>query len=147
MLIVRFAAPAAVSKVMVSNSGRSDALYVSWIPAEGVVDSYQVQLQDGKRIVHMLVVSSSSPPECSFSSLEAGRLYTVVIVTRSSGLENTTVVQARTRKSFLDVFTCFVGYFCLFLVYQSPFGSLILQNQQPWETQTLFMLERTTTSR
>ncbi|XP_047245590.1 receptor-type tyrosine-protein phosphatase beta isoform X2 [Girardinichthys multiradiatus] len=90
-------APAAVSNVKVANGGRSDALYVSWLPAEGVVDSYLLHLEDGKRTVHMLAVSSSSPPECSFSSLEAGRLYSVVIVTRSSGLKNTTVVQARTQ--------------------------------------------------
>uniref|UniRef100_A0A3B3V3C4 protein-tyrosine-phosphatase n=1 Tax=Poecilia latipinna TaxID=48699 RepID=A0A3B3V3C4_9TELE len=90
-------APAAVSKVTVANGGRSDALYVSWLPADGVVDSYLVQLEDRKRTVHMLPVSSSSPPECSFNSLEAGHLYSVVIVTRSSGLENTTVVQARTQ--------------------------------------------------
>uniref|UniRef100_A0A3B3XXJ2 protein-tyrosine-phosphatase n=1 Tax=Poecilia mexicana TaxID=48701 RepID=A0A3B3XXJ2_9TELE len=88
--------PAAVSKVTVANGGRSDALYVSWLPADGVVDSYLVQLEDRKRTVHMLPVSSSSPPECSFNSLEAGHLYSVVIVTRSSGLENATVVQART---------------------------------------------------
>ncbi|XP_008399067.1 receptor-type tyrosine-protein phosphatase beta isoform X2 [Poecilia reticulata] len=90
-------APAAVSKVMVANGGRSDALYVSWLPADGVVDSYLVQLEDRKRTVHMLPVSSSSPPECSFNSLEAGHLYSVVIVTRSSKLENATVVQARTQ--------------------------------------------------
>ncbi|XP_015818255.3 receptor-type tyrosine-protein phosphatase beta [Nothobranchius furzeri] len=89
--------PAAVSEVTVSNGGRSDALHVSWRSAEGVVDSYLVRLQDGRRTVHTLAVSSSSPPECSFSSLVAGRLYSVVIVTRSGGLENTTVVQARTQ--------------------------------------------------
>lgn len=89
--------PASVSRVTASNGGRSDALQVSWRPAVGVVDSYLVYLQDGSRMVHTLAVSHSSPPECSFSSLFAGRLYSVVIVTRSGSLENATTVQARTQ--------------------------------------------------
>ncbi|KAM8739685.1 receptor-type tyrosine-protein phosphatase beta [Acanthopagrus schlegelii] len=90
-------APATVTEVTVSNSGRSDALHVSWRPAVGVVDSYLVRLQDGSRTVHTLAVSRSSPPECSFSSLVAGRLYSVVIVTRSGSLENATTVHTRTQ--------------------------------------------------
>uniref|UniRef100_A0A3Q3W1C4 protein-tyrosine-phosphatase n=1 Tax=Mola mola TaxID=94237 RepID=A0A3Q3W1C4_MOLML len=89
--------PAAVSEVTVGNGGRSDAVQVSWQPALGVVDSYLVRLQDGSQIVHTLAVSRSSPPECSFSSLVAGRLYSVVIVTRSGSLENATTVQTRTQ--------------------------------------------------
>ncbi|CAJ1054300.1 receptor-type tyrosine-protein phosphatase beta-like [Xyrichtys novacula] len=89
--------PASVSEVTAANGGRSDALQVSWRPAVGEVDSYLVRLQDGSRTVHTLAVSRSSPPECSFSSLVAGRLYSVVIVTRSGSLENTTIVQARTQ--------------------------------------------------
>ncbi|XP_076015968.1 receptor-type tyrosine-protein phosphatase beta [Genypterus blacodes] len=89
--------PASVSEVTVANGGRSDALRVSWRPARGVADSYLVRLQDGSRTVHALAVSRSSPPECSFSSLVAGRLYAVVIVTRSGGLENATTAQARTQ--------------------------------------------------
>lgn len=87
-----------MSDVTVSNGGRSDAVRVSWRPAVGVVDSYLVRLQDRGRSIHMLAVSRSSPPECAFSSLVAGRLYTVVIVTRSGSLENATAVQARTRE-------------------------------------------------
>nr|XP_046234726.1 receptor-type tyrosine-protein phosphatase beta isoform X2 [Scatophagus argus] len=90
-------APSAVSEVTVANGGRSDALQVSWRPAEGEVDSYLVRLQDGSRTVHTLAVSRSSPPECSFSSLVAGRLYSVVIATRSGKLENVTTVQTRTQ--------------------------------------------------
>ncbi|XP_078138474.1 LOW QUALITY PROTEIN: receptor-type tyrosine-protein phosphatase beta-like [Centroberyx gerrardi] len=89
--------PASVSEVTVANGGRSDALRVSWRAAAGVADSYLVRLQDGARAVHTLAVSRASPPECSFSSLVAGRLYSVVIVTRSGGLENATAVQARTQ--------------------------------------------------
>ncbi|XP_068162666.1 receptor-type tyrosine-protein phosphatase beta [Antennarius striatus] len=89
--------PSAVSEVMVANGGRSDALQVSWRPAVGVADSYLVRLQAGGRTVHTLAVSRSSPPECSFSSLVAGRLYSVVIVTRSGSLENATAVSTRTQ--------------------------------------------------
>ncbi|MEQ2172241.1 hypothetical protein GOODEAATRI_019088, partial [Goodea atripinnis] len=118
-VVTRFIlAPAAVSKVKVANGGRSDALYVSWLPAEGVVDSYLLHLEDGKRTVHMLAVSSSSPPECSFSSLEAGRLYSVVIVTRSSGLKNTTVVYWHHAAGDLDRYVVLISY-----------NHTILQNQ------------------
>ncbi|XP_056223519.1 receptor-type tyrosine-protein phosphatase beta-like [Seriola aureovittata] len=89
--------PASVSEVTVANGGKSDALHVSWRPAVGVVDSYLVRLQERDKTVHTLAVSRASPPECSFSSLVAGRLYSVVIVTRSGGLENSTTVQARTQ--------------------------------------------------
>lgn len=91
-----------VSEVTVSNGGRTDALQVSWQPAVGVVSHYLVRLQDGSRTVHALSVSSSSPLECSFSSLVAGRLYSVVIVTRSGSFENATVVKARTREEEQD---------------------------------------------
>lgn len=102
------AAPAAVSEVIATNGGKSDTLRMSWRPATGVVDGYRVRLQFGSRTVHTLAVSRSSPPECSFSSLEAGRLYTVVIVTQSGGLENATAVQTRTREhgSHLHINRC-----------------------------------------
>lgn len=89
--------PACVSEITSSSGGRSDALQVAWRSAVGAVDSYLVRLQDGSRTVHMLAVSRSSTPECSFSSLVAGRLYSVVVVTRSGSLENSTTVQARTQ--------------------------------------------------
>ncbi|XP_035536285.1 receptor-type tyrosine-protein phosphatase beta-like [Morone saxatilis] len=89
--------PASVSEVTVANGGRSDALQVTWRPAEGVVDSYLVRLQDRNRTIHTLAVSRTSLPECTFSSLVAGRLYSVVIVTRSGSLENATTIQARTQ--------------------------------------------------
>lgn len=94
-----FSAPESVSEVTVSNGGKSDALQVSWHPVSGVVDSYLVCLYDKMgALVHTFVVSHSSPPECSFRSLVAGRLYSVVIITRSGNVENSTTVQARTRK-------------------------------------------------
>lgn len=87
-----------MTDVGVASGGRSDALQVSWRPALGVVDTYLVRLQDRGWTFHSLAVSHSSPPECTFSSLVAGRLYTVVIVTRTGSLENVTAVQARTRE-------------------------------------------------
>uniref|UniRef100_A0A3B4ATL7 Fibronectin type-III domain-containing protein n=1 Tax=Periophthalmus magnuspinnatus TaxID=409849 RepID=A0A3B4ATL7_9GOBI len=107
--LINIFVPASVTEITTSNGGRSDALQVSWRPAAGAVDSYMVRLQDGSRTVHTLAVSHSSTPECSFSSLVAGRLYSVVIVTRSGSLENSTTLQARTRKSLhcaLGVFVC-----------------------------------------
>lgn len=89
-------APAAVSEVTVTNGGKSYALQVSWRPAAGVVDSYLVRLQHGSQSIHTLAVSHTSS---SFSSLVPGRLYSVVIVTRSGSLENATAVQIRTREN------------------------------------------------
>ncbi|XP_075900111.1 receptor-type tyrosine-protein phosphatase beta [Nelusetta ayraudi] len=90
-------APAAVTAVTTTNAGKSDSLCVSWRPAAGVLDDYLVSLQVSGRPVHTVALLSSSPPHCCFRSLEAGRLYTAVITTRSSGLENHTTVQARTQ--------------------------------------------------
>uniref|UniRef100_A0A669E461 protein-tyrosine-phosphatase n=1 Tax=Oreochromis niloticus TaxID=8128 RepID=A0A669E461_ORENI len=99
-IIFLFSAPEPVSEITVSNGGKSDALQVSWRPVSGVVDSYLVCLEEKKGIpIHTFVVSHSSPPECSFRSLEAGRLYSVVIKTRSGDLETATTVLARTRKN------------------------------------------------
>ncbi|XP_077400603.1 receptor-type tyrosine-protein phosphatase beta isoform X2 [Vanacampus margaritifer] len=92
--------PASVTEVTVVNGGHPDTLHVSWHPAVGEVDSYLVRLEDGGgggAVVHTQVVSRWSPPECSFSSLTAGRMYTVVIATRSGSLENATRVHARTQ--------------------------------------------------
>ncbi|XP_061524236.1 receptor-type tyrosine-protein phosphatase beta isoform X2 [Phycodurus eques] len=92
--------PASVTEVTVVNGGRPDTLHVSWHPAGGVVDSYLVRLEDvavGGAAVHTLAVSRSSPPECSFSSLVPGRMYAVVIATRSGRLENATRFHARTQ--------------------------------------------------
>lgn len=87
-----------MTDVSVASGDRLDGVQVSWRPAVGVVDSYLVRLQDRSRTIRSVAVSRSSPPECTFSSLVAGRLYTVVIVTRTGGLENVTAVQARTRE-------------------------------------------------
>ncbi|KAM9705755.1 receptor-type tyrosine-protein phosphatase beta isoform 1-T2 [Menidia menidia] len=90
-------APACVSEVSVASGGRSDELRVSWQPGGGVVERYLVHLQSGRQTVHTLVLPSPAQTQCSFSSLVPGRLYSVVIVTRSGGLDNATTVQARTQ--------------------------------------------------
>ncbi|XP_077450252.1 receptor-type tyrosine-protein phosphatase beta [Stigmatopora argus] len=91
-------APASVTRIEVVNGGRPDALHVSWRPADGVVDSYLVRLEDGGGSpVHTVAVSAAVPPECSFGSLVAGRMYVVVVTTRSGTLENATRVHARTQ--------------------------------------------------
>ncbi|KAG7218953.1 hypothetical protein INR49_019400 [Caranx melampygus] len=89
--------PASVSEV--------ERLQVSWRPAVGVVDNYVVHLQDRSQTVHTFGMSHSSPPECSFSSLVAGRLYSVVIVTISGDLQNSTTVQARTQPATVENLT------------------------------------------
>nr|XP_057923395.1 receptor-type tyrosine-protein phosphatase beta isoform X2 [Doryrhamphus excisus] len=136
-------APASVAEVTVVNGGRPDTLHASWHPAAGVVDSYLVRLQDGSLNVHTLAVSRSSPPECSFSSLVPGRLYTVVVVTRSGSLENATRVQARTqpaavqnptavhsaREDFLKVYWRHAAGDLDFYVVLISYNHSVLQNQ------------------
>uniref|UniRef100_A0A672TJX0 protein-tyrosine-phosphatase n=1 Tax=Strigops habroptila TaxID=2489341 RepID=A0A672TJX0_STRHB len=87
--------PSSVTGVTVNNSGRSDYLSVSWLPASGDVDSYLVTLSHNDQIVQTLTVSKSFS-ECSFSSLTPGTLYNVMITTKSGKYENYSFSQERT---------------------------------------------------
>ncbi|KAI1882070.1 hypothetical protein AGOR_G00246900 [Albula goreensis] len=92
--------PAAVREVTVSNNGRRDFLSVSWRPAQGDVDGYQVTLRDQEqeKIVHTQTIAKTST-EWVFNSLVSGRLYNISITSRSGNYENHTVVQERTQPS------------------------------------------------
>uniref|UniRef100_A0A2K6CAA7 Receptor-type tyrosine-protein phosphatase beta n=1 Tax=Macaca nemestrina TaxID=9545 RepID=A0A2K6CAA7_MACNE len=92
--------PSSVSGVTVNNSGRNDYLSVSWLPAPGDVDNYEVTLSHDGRVVQSLVIAKSVR-ECSFSSLTPGRLYTVTITTRSGKYENHSFSQERTGKALV----------------------------------------------
>lgn len=92
--------PSSVTGVTVNNSGRSDYLSVSWLPASGDVDSYLVTLSHDGQIVQTLTISKSFS-ECSFSSLTPGTLYNVVITTKSGKYENCSFSQERTGKENL----------------------------------------------
>ncbi|XP_015338496.1 receptor-type tyrosine-protein phosphatase beta isoform X2 [Marmota marmota marmota] len=87
--------PSSVSGMTVNNSGRNDYLSVSWLPAPGDVDNYVVTLSHNSRVVQSLVIAKSVS-ECSFSSLNPGRLYNVTITTRSGKYENHSFSQERT---------------------------------------------------
>ncbi|XP_002807173.4 receptor-type tyrosine-protein phosphatase beta isoform X1 [Callithrix jacchus] len=87
--------PSSVSGITVNNSGRNDYLSVSWLPAPGDVDNYEVTLSHDSKVVQSLVIAKSVR-ECSFSSLTPGRLYTVTITTRSGKYENHSFSQERT---------------------------------------------------
>ncbi|XP_026523510.1 receptor-type tyrosine-protein phosphatase beta isoform X1 [Notechis scutatus] len=87
--------PSSVSGVTVNNSGRSDYLSVSWLPAAGDVDSYMVTLSHGGQTVHVLTIAKSTS-ECSFNTLTPGRLYDVTITTKSGKYENQSFGQERT---------------------------------------------------
>lgn len=94
--------PSSVTGVTVNNSGRSDYLSVSWLPASGDVDSYLVTLSHDDQIVQTLTISKSFS-ECSFSSLTPGTLYNVMITTKSGKYENYSFSQERTGKESLWV--------------------------------------------
>uniref|UniRef100_A0A8C6NAY9 protein-tyrosine-phosphatase n=1 Tax=Melopsittacus undulatus TaxID=13146 RepID=A0A8C6NAY9_MELUD len=96
--------PSSVTGVTVNNSGRSDYLSVSWLPASGDVDSYLVTLSHDDQIVQTLTVSKSFS-ECSFSSLTPGTLYNVMITTKSGKYENYSFSQERTVPSSVQGLT------------------------------------------
>uniref|UniRef100_A0A8C3PZ06 Protein tyrosine phosphatase receptor type B n=1 Tax=Chrysolophus pictus TaxID=9089 RepID=A0A8C3PZ06_CHRPC len=87
--------PSSVTGVTVNNSGRSDYLSVSWLPASGDVDSYLVTLSHDDHVIQTLTISKSLS-ECSFSSLTPGTLYNVMITTKSGKYENYSFGQERT---------------------------------------------------
>ena len=92
--------PSSVSGVTVNNSGRSDYLSISWLPAPGDVDNYVVTLSHDGRVLQALVIAKSVG-ECSFSSLTPGRLYNVTITTRSGKYESHSFSQERTGEAFM----------------------------------------------
>ncbi|XP_027535511.1 receptor-type tyrosine-protein phosphatase beta isoform X2 [Neopelma chrysocephalum] len=96
--------PSSVTGVTVNNSGRSDYLSVSWLPASGDIDSYLVTLSHDDQIVQTLTISKSFS-ECSFSSLTPGTLYNVMITTKSGKYENYTFSQERTVPSSVQGLT------------------------------------------
>lgn len=100
--------------VTVNNSGRSDYLSVSWLPASGDVDSYLVTLSHDGKIVQTLTISKSFS-ECSFSSLTPGTLYDVMITTKSGKYENYSLSQERTGKERLWTSTITVAIFMLIM--------------------------------
>ncbi|XP_008109152.2 receptor-type tyrosine-protein phosphatase beta isoform X1 [Anolis carolinensis] len=87
--------PSSVRGITVNNSGRSDYLSVSWLPAVGDVDSYAITLSHEGQMVHTLTVAKSAS-ECSFNTLIPGRLYEVTVTTKSGKYENQSFSQERT---------------------------------------------------
>lgn len=107
--------------VTVNNSGRSDYLSVSWLPASGDVDNYLITLSHDDKIVQTLTISKSLS-ECSFSSLTPGTLYDVMITTKSGKYENYSLSQERTGKERLWASTLTVTFVMLVManVYPLP---------------------------
>ncbi|XP_048356636.1 receptor-type tyrosine-protein phosphatase beta isoform X1 [Sphaerodactylus townsendi] len=96
--------PSSVTGVTVNNSGRSDYLSVSWLPAAGDVDSYLVTLShEGKTLQTLTTAKSTS--ECSFNTLVPGRLYNVTITTKSGKYEKNSFSQERTVPSSVQGLT------------------------------------------
>ncbi|XP_066489420.1 receptor-type tyrosine-protein phosphatase beta [Tiliqua scincoides] len=96
--------PSSVSGITVNNSGRSDYLSVSWLPAAGDVDSYLVTLSHEGRTVNTVTIAKSAG-ECSFNTLTPGRLYAVTITTKSGKYEKQALSQERTVPSSVQGLT------------------------------------------
>ncbi|XP_061495728.1 receptor-type tyrosine-protein phosphatase beta isoform X2 [Rhineura floridana] len=96
--------PSSVSGITVNNSGRSDYLSISWLPAVGDVDCYLVTLSHEGQTVHTLTVAKSAS-ECAFNTLTPGRLYVVTITTKSGKYEKQSSSQERTVPSSVQGLT------------------------------------------
>ncbi|CAH2277884.1 receptor-type tyrosine- phosphatase beta isoform X1 [Pelobates cultripes] len=79
--------PASVSGVTVNNFGQSRHLSISWLPAVGDVDSYLVTLTHDGNLIQKKAFPKTTT-ECSFISLDPGRLYNVTVITKSGEFEN-----------------------------------------------------------
>uniref|UniRef100_A0A4W4H413 protein-tyrosine-phosphatase n=1 Tax=Electrophorus electricus TaxID=8005 RepID=A0A4W4H413_ELEEL len=85
--ITAYTVPAPVTQLRVTNEGWSNALQVSWLQAEGEIDTHRLLL------IHDSVVirNESAPARLSsyhLQSLKSGALYRVVVTTVRSGLSS-----------------------------------------------------------
>uniref|UniRef100_A0A4W3KJ50 protein-tyrosine-phosphatase n=1 Tax=Callorhinchus milii TaxID=7868 RepID=A0A4W3KJ50_CALMI len=78
--------PAAVQRITVSNSGRSDYLKVSWLDATGDLDKYIATIKNSYNYSKSLIVPKSEK-ECIFFNLTPGRVYSITVSTKSGEYE------------------------------------------------------------
>uniref|UniRef100_A0AAV2KXK6 protein-tyrosine-phosphatase n=1 Tax=Knipowitschia caucasica TaxID=637954 RepID=A0AAV2KXK6_KNICA len=87
--------PSPVQLLTATHAARDGYLKVYWGDARGDLDSYQVSLQHHARFVHNMSVPKTQR-ECAFKALEPGRLYTVLVSTRSGEYETSASTDGRT---------------------------------------------------
>lgn len=87
--------PSKVKNIHISNSGDRSSLKVSWIPGQGDVDGYSVFLYRESRQLDVRSVLKHQN-EVTFSSLEPGQLYRVMVQSVSGELVNNNTATGRT---------------------------------------------------
>ncbi|CAJ1055778.1 receptor-type tyrosine-protein phosphatase beta-like [Xyrichtys novacula] len=87
--------PAPVQSPTASHSARDDYLKVYWRAASGDVDSYRVFIKHNNQVLQNQTVLKTQS-ECVFHGLLPGRLYTVLVTTRSGKYETTASTHGRT---------------------------------------------------
>ncbi|KAG7468893.1 receptor-type tyrosine-protein phosphatase beta-like isoform X1 [Solea senegalensis] len=87
--------PATVRSLALAGRG-TEELKVTWWPAPGDVDHYEVQLLFSDMKVFPPVTLGSSVAECVLSSLTPGRLYKILVSTFSGPNQRTLFIEGRT---------------------------------------------------
>ncbi|XP_029453044.1 receptor-type tyrosine-protein phosphatase beta isoform X2 [Rhinatrema bivittatum] len=87
--------PSSVQGLTVSNSARSDYLKVSWLDATGDFDDYQVIIKHNNDFIQTKSVPKTENG-CVFTKLVPGRLYSVMVTTRSGTYETSAMGNGRT---------------------------------------------------
>uniref|UniRef100_A0A8C8DH62 protein-tyrosine-phosphatase n=1 Tax=Oryzias sinensis TaxID=183150 RepID=A0A8C8DH62_9TELE len=87
--------PAPVRSLALTGSGTKE-LWVSWLPAQGDVDHYEVQLLYSDMKVFPPVTLGSNVGECVLTSLTPGRLYKILVSTFSGPNQRAHFIEGRT---------------------------------------------------
>uniref|UniRef100_UPI00358EC814 tenascin-X-like n=1 Tax=Myxine glutinosa TaxID=7769 RepID=UPI00358EC814 len=88
--------PSRVQHLDVQNTGRMDFLNISWTPGAGDLQQYVITLEHNGDVVYMKAVPHTLMT-CSVTSLTPGRIYKVIVTSRSGGYQNQSEVSAQTR--------------------------------------------------
>uniref|UniRef100_A0A8C4R8J1 protein-tyrosine-phosphatase n=1 Tax=Eptatretus burgeri TaxID=7764 RepID=A0A8C4R8J1_EPTBU len=88
--------PSRVQHLDVQNVGRTDFLNISWTPGAGDLQQYVITLEHNGDVVYMKALPHSHTT-CSVTSLTPGRIYNVIVTSRSGGYQNQSEVSAQTQ--------------------------------------------------
>nr|XP_020509241.1 LOW QUALITY PROTEIN: receptor-type tyrosine-protein phosphatase beta [Labrus bergylta] len=88
--------PAAVTSLRAHSGNQSDALWVNWDRAGGVLSGYLLTLYKADGSQHAVQQLGSEVTESFFSDLVPGRLYRVEVLSLSGGLSNRASTMGRT---------------------------------------------------
>lgn len=112
--------PSKVKNIHVSNSGHSSSLKVSWTPGQGDVDAYTVFLFRQSRQLDVRHVFKHQN-EVTFSSLQPGQIYSLMVQSVSGELLNNNTANGRTGQfcwnSLCNVCVTVREHFIIYIVF------------------------------